>query len=430
MLVDVSPIMPRVLEQYSNNIPNNAFNPEAWVRLKLYYVGTKKRYITELIAEMAIDQTIWKKFGFPDQPSESAIYEVLNKRLDNKTLADIEDLARTAMIMEGETKAVTFGENVSQDSTPIPTTQNDPDGKYNGHYKCRMLKANIALDLDHKLELESEVYGGTEYDGDHAYSMFEKMKGFIAEDATQYGDGHFSSAAAWAILSTTTNYQLKLSIEKGFTITVEEAEVALKKEYQRHHTDSTFNATDDCDEMARWLVEKYVEGFLGGVNQINQAYELDRALRRLKRQIWKMKKLARISFHDEDWDTLYELANKIIGLEDECQVLKTTADSTHLEGDAQKKENGKHLKIVGQYYKSKAKAAESARETPDPNLRSLSETKNSELKRTAGLHGIVARGVEKNQAYLDTLLCLKFLFVRQRLIFGYRKDLASMYRLA
>jgi len=39
-----------------------------------------------------------------------------------------------------------IGKYTGTDSTPVKT-HNDPDGKYNGHYKKEMAKAHITMDM-------------------------------------------------------------------------------------------------------------------------------------------------------------------------------------------------------------------------------------------------------------------------------------------
>ena len=59
------------------------------------------------------------------------------------------------------------------DSTPIKT-HNDPDGKYNGHYKKEMVKAQITMDYEHNIPLAKKVCGGTENDDKYLENMLRK----------------------------------------------------------------------------------------------------------------------------------------------------------------------------------------------------------------------------------------------------------------
>ena len=67
-----------------------------------------------------------------------------------------------------------IGENTGTDSTPI-ATPHDPDGKYNGHYKKKMVKSHITMDYDYPLPLAKKVCVGTDDDDKHLESMFQMV---------------------------------------------------------------------------------------------------------------------------------------------------------------------------------------------------------------------------------------------------------------
>jgi len=428
MLVDVSPVIKPVLERYSDKFRVNRLNPEAWVRLMLFRELEQYRYLTDLDRKLTVEPLIWMKLGFEYKPQYSTICMVINKRLDEPCKAELKQLARTAMVDEGRQREIIIGANVSEDSTPVAVSKSDPDGDINPKYDSvgKMVKANILTDVDHKLELETQVYGGTEYDGHHSYRMINAVATTLPTDAAWWGDEHYSSAAAWAIIGTTTDYELKFKINKSFSLTVEDAAVDLKCEYQNHHTDDNFQVTVVYDEMVEWLVEKYGPEYLAGVEQINASYKFKRSSRRLARKISNKKRLLKEAKNVEDTAKVARLEKLIGKLERRCEALKSRAESNKTDGTDKKNENEKALIVVGKYLKAKAKAA---LDTDQANLRVLSESKNSELKRKSAV-GVIDRGIHRIQGRFDVKLCLKLLIVRQRLLFDYRDKLGSMFRIA
>jgi len=430
MLVDVSPILDPVLEKYSDKYRHNRLNPEAWIRLMLFRELEQYRYLTDLNRKLTVEPLIWMKLGFEYKPKYSTICMVMNKRLDEPCKAKLKQLARTAMVEEGKQRDIIIGANVSEDSTPVAVSKNDPDGDINPHYESvgKMVKANILTDVDHKLELETQVYGGTEYDGHHSYRMINAVATTLPTDASWWGDEHYSSAAAWAIIGTNTDYELKFKIKKTFSLTIDKAATELKSEYQCHHKDENFQVTVVYDEMAKWLVEKYEPDYLEGVEQVNASYKFERSSRRLARRISNKKRLLKAAKNAGDSAKVARLEKLIDKLDRRCQALKARAKSNYAAGTKKKNKNDKALIVVGKYLKAKAKS-KAALDADQPNLRVLSESKNSELKRKSAV-GVIDRGIHRIQGRFDVKLCLKLLIVRQRLLFDYRDKLGSVFRIA
>lgn len=428
MLLDVSDVLPIFLEQYSDNPPHNCLNPEAWIRLAYFRELENYRYLRELDKKLMTEPIIWMKLGFESRPKYQTICLALNKRMSDACKASLKRQARCGMIEAGEKVNIRFGQSVTQDSTPISVSDRDTDGSFNPHYKSRMLKANILTDTNHKLELEVQVFGGTEYDGHHSFEMISMVEDSVPEDAMLWGDNHYSSAPAWAIFGTKTKYELRFSISDSYALTINDAEYALKHEYQRHHTEANFQVTLDYDEMARYLADCYGWEYLRGIEQINSAYRLERLEKRLRQKISNKKRLLKKAFKEENYAKVKQLEELIAELETRCSKIKASEEVNRKSGEEKKTQSEKPLKIVGEYYKSKTK--EERVSTPSPNMRVLSESKNSELKRKGGVSGILSKGIYKTQARFDVKLSLKFLIVRQRILYGYTDRLGNMFRIA
>ncbi len=81
---------------------------------------------------------------------------------------------------------LTIGKNTGTDSTPIETC-NDPDGKYNVHYKREMVKAHITTDYDHNIPLAKKVCGGTENDDKYLEGMLRKTAESLKRICKRHG---------------------------------------------------------------------------------------------------------------------------------------------------------------------------------------------------------------------------------------------------
>ena len=77
-------------------------------------------------------------------------------RLGNAGMDAIMELFCIKVVEAGNKLGLKIGKNTGTDSTPIKT-HNDPDGKYNGHYKKEMVKAHITIDYDHNIPLAKKV---------------------------------------------------------------------------------------------------------------------------------------------------------------------------------------------------------------------------------------------------------------------------------
>ncbi|MEK6777716.1 MAG: transposase [bacterium] len=89
---------------------------------------------------------------------------------------------------------IILGKHLGQDSTPIASTREDPDAKFNPHYKLKMHKGHLLLDVEHNLPLNYDGSDGLAYDGDYLLPLIdesEKNLETVAEDCV--ADGHYGS---------------------------------------------------------------------------------------------------------------------------------------------------------------------------------------------------------------------------------------------
>ena len=71
---------------------------------------------------------------------------------------------------------IIFGSKSTEDAIMVETVENDPDGKYNGHYKKIGLKEDIITCLTTKLPILHETIGGTDCEGQTLITKLEHFK--------------------------------------------------------------------------------------------------------------------------------------------------------------------------------------------------------------------------------------------------------------
>jgi len=89
---------------------------------------------------------------------------------------------------------IILGKHLGQDSTPIASTREDPDAKFNPHYKLKMHKGHLLLDVEHNLPLNYEGSDGLAYDGNYLLPLIEESEKnleTIGEDCV--ADGNYGS---------------------------------------------------------------------------------------------------------------------------------------------------------------------------------------------------------------------------------------------
>lgn len=88
-----------------------------------------------------------------------------NERLGIDGLRTLNDALVRLVVSEAEKIGIIIGKNTAVDSTPMKTCANDPDGKWNPHYKKKMVKINLISDVVNLIPLYHTITGGTDGDG-------------------------------------------------------------------------------------------------------------------------------------------------------------------------------------------------------------------------------------------------------------------------
>jgi hypothetical protein len=103
-------------------------------------------------------------------PDHETLRHFEKVRIGTKGMDAIMQLFCIKVVDAGNKLGLKIGKYTGTDSTPIKT-HNDPDGKYNGHYKKEMVKAQITMDYEHNIPLAKKICGGTENDDAYLENM-------------------------------------------------------------------------------------------------------------------------------------------------------------------------------------------------------------------------------------------------------------------
>lgn len=178
--LNLDPIMPEINKHYAVEEGEERYPRRAMVKTFIWRNIKTIKYYTkeERYLNTHPDEAIELGFnidldGNAIVPDHETLRHFEKVRLGNEGMDAIMELFCIMVVEAGNKLGLKIGKDTGTDSTPIKT-HNDPDGKYNGHYKKEMLKAHITTDYDHNIPLAKMVCGGTENDDQYLEEMLRK----------------------------------------------------------------------------------------------------------------------------------------------------------------------------------------------------------------------------------------------------------------
>jgi hypothetical protein len=170
------------------------------------------------------------------------------------------DEIRDAIVMEFQPIAkkhgIIFGSRSTEDATMVETVENDPDGKYNGHYKKTGLKEDIITGLTTRLPIHNETIGGTDCEGQTLINKFEHLKELGIHIKDHWVDGKYATLENIAITQTMFGTTLHYQVQEGWVIREDGTPEYIKKLYQQFWEDSDFKPGASLNEMMIFLVSR------------------------------------------------------------------------------------------------------------------------------------------------------------------------------
>jgi hypothetical protein len=272
--LDLDPIMSEINKHYTVKEGVEKYPRRAMVKAFIWRNINTIKYYTKEARHLETHPDEAFELGFNIDPDGNVIvpdHETLRHfekvRISTKGMDAIMQLFCIKVVDAGNKLGLKIGKYTGTDSTPIKT-HNDPDGKYNDHYKKKMVKAHITMDYEHNIPLAKKVCGGTENDDAHLETML-RMTAVSAKmnmEETWFDGGYNSNkniAFAHVEMGLTSHYH----IDKDWKENVYEhrfsgktyfysPEQEINYLYRKSWQDSKYKKDATLDYMMQFLIKK------------------------------------------------------------------------------------------------------------------------------------------------------------------------------
>lgn len=221
--LNLDPIMPEINRYYAVEEGEERYPRRAMVKTFIWRnIKTIKYYTkTERYLSNHPDEAIELGFnidldGNAIVPDHETLRHFEKVRLGNEGMNAIMEFFCIKVVEGGDKLGLKIGQKTGTDSTPIETC-NDPDGKYNVHYKKVMVKAHITTDYDHNIPLAKKVCGGTENDDKYLEEMLRKTAASAEKNMQEtWFDGQYNSNKNIALAHVEFGLIPHYHIDKGW----------------------------------------------------------------------------------------------------------------------------------------------------------------------------------------------------------------------
>ncbi len=311
---------------------------------------------------------------------------------------------RDAIVLEFQSIAkehgIIFGSKSTEDTTMVETVENDPDGKYNGHYKKTGLKADTITCLTTGLPIINETIGGTDCEGQTIIVKLEHLKELGIHIKDHWIDGTYATLENIAVAQTMFGTTLHYQVQEGWVFREDGTPEYIKKLYQQFWEDSDFKPGTSLNEMMIFLVRR-------GRNFVEHGRSLQQTA--LSEGAWGKEKRSKRG---------------------RPSTLERSAQDSYFEGERVIDEGMRLLEPVGAYYRNIV--MERAQENPealkkDKGRRQLAESINNHLKNDLGLQKeLRVKGRKKVHIHVSAGCIFLLLMGLHKLRHGVTTNLASI----
>jgi hypothetical protein len=309
-----------------------------------------------------------------------------------------------AIVMEFQPIAkehgIILGSKSTEDATMVETIENDPDGKYNGHYKKTGLKEDIITCLTTRLPILNETIGGTDCEGQTLITKLEHLKGLSIHIKDHWIDGTYATLENIAVAQTMFGTTLHYQVQEGWIIREDGTAEYIKRVYQKFWEDSDFKPGASLNEMMVFLVRR-------GRNIVERGRSLQETA--LSEGAW---------------------GNKRRSKRGRPTTLERSAQDSYFESERVIDEGMRLLEPVGAYYRNIVmKLAQENSEIlkKDKGKRQLAESINNHLKNDLGLQKeLRVKGRKKVHIHISMGCIFLLLMGLHKLRHGVTTNLASL----
>ena len=314
------------------------------------------------------------------------------------------DEIRDTIVMEfqpiAKAHGIIFGSKSTEDATMVETVENDPDGKYNGHYKKTGLKEDIITCQTTKLPILNETIGGTDCEGQTLITKLEHLKEQNIHIKDHWIDGIYATLENIAVAQTMFGTTLHYQVQEGWVVREDGTAEYIKRLYQKFWEDSDFKPGASLNEMMVFLVRR-------GRNIVEQGRSLQQNA--LSEGAWGNKRRLKRG---------------------RPTALERSAQDSYFESERVIDEGMRLLEPVGAYYRNIVMKL--AQENPeilkkDKGKRQLAESINNHLKNDLGLQKeLRVKGRKKVHIHISMGCIFLLLMGLHKLRHGVTTNLASL----
>ena len=192
-LLDLEFLREHLKKFYAEEWRWRKFDCIAMLKLDIFRIFKQKDF-TGVIKYLAKNQEEARLLGFSELPSEKTIWHWEKVRVGGRGWKQLFLVCVRKIRFLLVPFGIMIGKHIGQDSTPVESTREDPDARFNPHYKLLMHKCHLLLDVEHHLPLDYDDSDGTAYDGDYLLPLIEESEANLetaAEDCV--ADGNYGS---------------------------------------------------------------------------------------------------------------------------------------------------------------------------------------------------------------------------------------------
>lgn len=227
-----------------------------------------KRKITKIYRDMQTNPDQAKLLGFKDGklPTYETIRDFINKRLTDELLDELFNIIVSEIDNELQKSGDCLGEESSDDATPIQAKRDDDEAKYNGYYKVKGWKKDIAIDLKHKIPIAFSNLEANEDEAKCLIPNLENLKKINIHCKLMKVDGGYPDLVNIAHAKMRFNTDLHYKIQAHWVIREDGTPKEIKRKYQKYWEEDNFRPTENIEYMLWFLYNQ------GKVEQVGAYY--------------------------------------------------------------------------------------------------------------------------------------------------------------